>query len=147
MAKFEVFLLRHLDFIHQTSNYVLLLNCNYIGFGVCCLFYTSTCGTSVSQNCSYIRNPNHPSAYTSTSNCQFTIYKCDSSVCDFRLDFDQYLTNAPSATDETSGGICQVCTYHFWIMHPPTLWVHYPKENQSHFQSKLKNIYLILSTI
>ena len=82
-----------------------------IGFGVCSVFQTSTCGSSVSQNCSYIKNPNHPSAYTSTSNCQFTIYKCDSSVCDFRLDFDQYLTNAPSATDETTGGICQVCIY------------------------------------
>ena len=82
-----------------------------IGFGVCCVFQTSTCGSSVSQNCSYIKNPNHPSAYTSTSNCQFTIYKCDSSVCDFRLDFDQYLTNAPSATDETTGGICQVCIH------------------------------------
>ena len=28
-------------------------------------------------------------------------------MCDLRLDFEQFLTNAPSATDETSGGLCQ----------------------------------------
>ena len=38
----------------------------------------SSCGTTVSQNCSYIKNPGHPAAYTSTSSCSFTIQKCDS---------------------------------------------------------------------
>lgn len=47
------------------------------GFGVCCVFMTSTCGATVSQNCSYIKNPNFPSAYTSTTSCTFTINKCD----------------------------------------------------------------------
>ena len=46
-------------------------------FGVCCVFMTSSCGATVSQNCSYIKNPGYSSAYTSTSNCQFTIVKCD----------------------------------------------------------------------
>ena len=68
---------------------------------------TSTCSTTVSQNCSYIKNPGYPSAYTSTSSCQFTIDKCDSSVCDLRLDFERFTTNGPAATDETSGGLCQ----------------------------------------
>ena len=51
--------------------------CNF-RFGVCCVFMTSTCSSTVSQNCSYIKNPGYPSAYTSTSSCQFTIQKCDS---------------------------------------------------------------------
>jgi len=93
-------------------------------FGVCCVFMTSTCGTTVSQNCSYLKNPGYPSAYTSTSSCQFTINKCDScndstiliisklhlkyfSVCDLRLDFERFTTNGPAATDETDGGLCQ----------------------------------------
>ena len=76
-------------------------------FGVCCVFMTSTCSTTVSQNCSYIKNPGYPSAYTSTSSCQFTIDKCDSSVCDLRLDFERFTTNGPAPTDETSGGLCQ----------------------------------------
>ena len=61
----------------------------------------------MSQNCSYLKNPGYPSAYTSTSSCQFTIDKCDSSVCDLRLDFEKFTTNGPAATDETDGGLCQ----------------------------------------
>ena len=39
---------------------------------------TSTCGASISVNCSYIKNPGFPSAFTSTSGCSYTINKCDS---------------------------------------------------------------------
>ena len=28
-------------------------------------------------------------------------------VCDFRLDFEQFTTNAPADTDEANGGLCQ----------------------------------------
>jgi len=83
------------------------------GFGVCCVFMTSTCGASISVNCSYIKNPGFPSAFTSTSGCSYTINKCDSSVCDIRLDFEQFTTNAPSTTLEADtsadvgGGVCQ----------------------------------------
>lgn len=71
------------------------------GFGVCCVFMTTTCGAAVSQNCSYIKNPGFPSAFTSTSGCSFTIQKCDSSVCDVRLDFEQFTTSHPTDTEET----------------------------------------------
>ena len=37
----------------------------------------SACGSTINQNCSYIKNPGFSAAYTSTSNCQFTINKCD----------------------------------------------------------------------
>merc|ERR1719350_739303 len=37
------------------------------GFGVCCVIYTSTCGTAVSTNTTYIRNPGYPSSYTASN--------------------------------------------------------------------------------
>ena len=45
-------------------------------FGVCCIFLVSATGSTISQNCSYIRNPGYPSAYTSTSSVSYTINKC-----------------------------------------------------------------------
>lgn len=76
------------------------------GFGVCCVFMINTCGATVSRNCSYIKNPGFPAAYTSATSCSFTIAKCDTSVCDFRLDFDQFTINGPSGTTETNEGDC-----------------------------------------
>merc|ERR1712018_1101276 len=58
------------------------------GFGVCCLFITSTSGATVSQNCSYIQNPNFPSAYASETAISFTVTKCSSDVCALRLDLE-----------------------------------------------------------
>ena len=55
------------------------------GFGVCCVFMVSTCATTVSQNCSYIKNPNYPSAYTDTTACSFTIAKCSSGKSELSL--------------------------------------------------------------
>merc|ERR1712223_923586 len=45
------------------------------GFGVCCLFVYSSASTTISQNCSYIQNPNFPSAYGSTSTIAWQINK------------------------------------------------------------------------
>uniref|UniRef100_A0A0K2T5C2 Putative LOC100161421 [Acyrthosiphon pisum] n=1 Tax=Lepeophtheirus salmonis TaxID=72036 RepID=A0A0K2T5C2_LEPSM len=77
------------------------------GFGVCCVFMVATCGASISQNCSYIKNPNSPAALTDTSPCSFTINKCAPDVCDFRLDFEMFSISGPSSTDETNGGECR----------------------------------------
>merc|ERR1719186_214640 len=60
------------------------------GFGVCCLFSLSTCDTTVSNNVTYITNPGFPAAYTATGNCKFTVNKCDSSICQLRLDFETH---------------------------------------------------------
>ena len=49
-------------------------------FGVCCLFITSTSGATVSQNCSYIQNPNFPSAYGSETAISFTVSKCATGI-------------------------------------------------------------------
>ena len=45
------------------------------GFGVCCVVKTSTCGTTVAQNCSYIQNPSFPTGYapTAATNCEFKV--------------------------------------------------------------------------
>ena len=47
-------------------------------FGVCCLFLYSASGSTIMQNCSYIRNPSFPSSYTGTSSVTYTIQKCSS---------------------------------------------------------------------
>jgi len=59
------------------------------GFGVCCLITTNSCGSTISTNTSYIRNPNYPSSYTpsSTGSCTFTINKSTSDICQLRIDF------------------------------------------------------------
>ena len=60
-------------------------------FGVCCLFITSTSGATVSQNCSYIQNPNFPSAYASETAISFTVTKCSSGICIFSYFSHLYL--------------------------------------------------------
>merc|ERR1712226_235180 len=89
------------------------------GFGVCCIFTISSSGGTVSQNCTYIRNPNFPSAYTTTSAGQvsYTVTKCSSDVCSLRLDFEQFTiqgtgntveaaTDAAGAFSADTGGGC-----------------------------------------
>ena len=44
-------------------------------FGVCCVFILGSEGT-VTQNCTYIRNPDYPSPYGQTSTIRYTITKC-----------------------------------------------------------------------
>jgi len=70
------------------------------GFGVCCVIYTTTCGTSISTNTTYIRNPGYPSSYTasSASTCTYTISKESSDVCQLRLDFQTFSGFATSTT-------------------------------------------------
>ena len=47
------------------------------GFGVCCLKTISTCGSTVTNNCTYIQNPGYPSAYTGTT-CQYSVKQVSS---------------------------------------------------------------------
>merc|ERR1711976_150252 len=62
--------------------------------------YTSTCGTSISTNTTYIRNPNYPSSYTpsTTGSCSYTINKVSSDICQLRLDFQTFSGLATSTT-------------------------------------------------
>ena len=47
-------------------------------FGVCCLFLVSSSGGVINQNCTYIRNPGFPSAYSGAGSVAYTINKCSS---------------------------------------------------------------------
>jgi len=58
------------------------------GFGVCCYFLVNTCGATVSNNCSYIQNPNYPSS--ESSDCSFSITPLNADICQIRLDFDNF---------------------------------------------------------
>lgn len=55
-------------------------------FGVCCLFVV-TSGT-VTQNCTYIQNPNFPGS--DTTGQTYTVEKCRNDVCYLRLDFETF---------------------------------------------------------
>merc|ERR1712226_300954 len=72
------------------------------GFGVCCLFVYSSASTTISQNCSYIQNPNFPSAYASTSTIAWQINKCATNICTMRLDFETFTTTGPTVTNDNS---------------------------------------------
>ena len=52
---------------------------------------TTTCGTTISTNTTYIRNPGYPSTYTATAGtCKYTIGKVSDDICQLRLDFQTF---------------------------------------------------------
>jgi len=71
-------------------------------FGVCCVITVSTCGGTVSQNCSFIENVGFPSGRTLTGACAYTITRCSSEICQIRLDYTNF--NIAQPTDATTGG-------------------------------------------
>jgi len=86
------------------------------GFGVCCVFVYEASGSTISQNCSYIRNPNYPNAYTDTTSLQYNIVKCDPSVCHLRLDFESFDINGLTDSVEYENAMAVItCTDRFTI--------------------------------
>jgi len=53
---------------------------NLFSFGVCCLFTVSTSGSTVNQNCTYVRNPGFPTALTATTAITYTVNKIQSGI-------------------------------------------------------------------
>jgi len=87
-----------------------------MGFGTCCLFTEETCGNTVKQNNTYIRNKNFPTVLTGTSTttlaaCTFSVSKMSSDVCTIRLDFNTFQTVSGTYVAQTSSvdthAICQ----------------------------------------
>jgi len=78
------------------------------GFGVCCVFLISESGSAVTQNCSYIRNPNFPNTYDSNNGgaVTYTIQKCSNDVCSLRLDFESFTIVGTGLTTEVDGPPC-----------------------------------------
>merc|ERR1719228_1262575 len=75
------------------------------GFGVCCIFSVSASGSSVTENCTYIVNPNYPSNYATAGSLSYTIRKCSNDVCRVRLDYESFVLDGPTppGTAATSG--------------------------------------------
>jgi len=70
------------------------------GFGVCCTFLVSDCGSTVDNNCTYIQNPSYPTTYSTTGSCAYSVSPLSSDICQLRLDLDNFdLT-------ETTAGVC-----------------------------------------
>jgi len=65
------------------------------GFGVCCIFSVSAGGSSISENCTYIVNPNYPSNYATAGSLQYTIRKCSNDICRVRLDYESFILDGP----------------------------------------------------
>jgi len=64
-------------------------------YGVCCTFKASTCGSTVGQLVSYIESPNYPNP-APMGMCMFNIAKCDSNVCQYKIQFEDVMLGAPS---------------------------------------------------
>jgi len=71
------------------------------GFGVCCTFSLSSCGSTVNQNCTYIQNPSFPNTYSTSGACSYTINYIQSDICQLRLDFNMF-----DITDVATTGVC-----------------------------------------
>jgi len=73
-------------------------------FGVCCVFTVSACSGTVVQNNTYIQSPNYP-APAPVGMCMYTMNKCDSNICQFRLEFEDVMVSDPAMGDCTNDTI------------------------------------------
>jgi len=64
------------------------------GFGVCCVFIVTSCGTSSSENNTYWTTPT--SLSTSTTSCELTVCPMNDDICSIRLDFTSFTITGPS---------------------------------------------------
>jgi len=74
------------------------------GFGRCCIFRNSVCGSTVSENCTYLENPGYPSAFDGTSPCAFTVNRMQTEICQIRLDFTSMELGNPNAASGQCNG-------------------------------------------
>lgn len=62
------------------------------GFGVCCTFVISTCGSSASENITYWTSPSSVSSGT----CKLTVCPMSDDICSIRLDLTTFVITGPS---------------------------------------------------
>jgi len=60
------------------------------GYGVCCVF-TLGCGGAASENCTYFE-----SSGTNSGACNAKICKCNTNICQIRLDLDTFVIEGPT---------------------------------------------------
>ena len=80
------------------------------GFGSCCLFFSDTCGGTISRNRTYIRNPGYSSSYSTAGTCTWTLAKSQTNICQIRLDFDESSISQPSNAAGVAGD-CSTVDY------------------------------------
>ncbi|KDR21501.1 hypothetical protein L798_02965, partial [Zootermopsis nevadensis] len=71
-------------------------------WGVCCIIQKS-CAATTSLNFTYFTNPEYPRAYTSSARCSITVSKCNSNICQLRVDLFELTLTQPNAE-----GACNV---------------------------------------
>jgi len=68
------------------------------GFGVCCVFTVMECDSTVTENNTYIQSADYPAA-APAGMCMYNLNKCDSNICQFRLEFEDVEMGAPASGD------------------------------------------------
>jgi len=61
------------------------------GFGVCCQFTASTCGSDVKENCTFVQNDGFPASFMQAAACQYNVQNQNSIICQLRLDFITFM--------------------------------------------------------
>ncbi|KAK2724430.1 hypothetical protein QYM36_001068 [Artemia franciscana] len=69
------------------------------GFGVCCVFVVSTCGSTSNKNCTYFQNPEYPTGVNPQLQCSLTVQKCNPNICQLRLDFQDFVIAQPNTAE------------------------------------------------
>ncbi|XP_059079510.1 uncharacterized protein LOC131877757 [Tigriopus californicus] len=81
------------------------------GFGVCCVFMLTSCGGTVTQNTTFVRNPGYPQSDTSgIMSCTYTLNRIVNNVVQIRLDFIDVVTNAMGPLPGACGGTADSIT-------------------------------------
>ena len=62
--------------VHKFKKVLQLFFVLIFSFGICCVFVAADAGAIINQNCTYLRNPDFPSAYTGAGSLFYTVSKC-----------------------------------------------------------------------
>ncbi|KAG1699835.1 hypothetical protein GQR58_005417 [Nymphon striatum] len=67
--------------------------------GVCCLVTLTQCGSTSDSNVTYWTNPGGAGGYNLQQTCNVRINKASDDICQFRVDFIKFVTQAPATGD------------------------------------------------
>ena len=67
--------------------------------GVICAPRFTGCSGKISQNSTHIQNPGFPATYSDTTSCEYTLAKVSTDICQFRLDFVNFVTTGPDVNN------------------------------------------------
>ncbi|XP_033222670.1 uncharacterized protein LOC117176524 [Belonocnema kinseyi] len=66
------------------------------GLGVCCVF-KKNCGSTTNINNTYFMNPEYPLKYQGGEQCSISVTRCNSNICQLRIDFLDLRLAQPNA--------------------------------------------------